>query len=239
MRLRRRDGRVDLEVAGASFSSWHPRVLMTGLAWDAITAACLLRPGGPPRRVLMLGLGGGTVARQLGAISPGTRVTAVELDEGVVAMAREHMGLDGLGVEVVIGDAYEFVARDGGRFDVLIDDLYVTGRDDVSRPRPPDGALLGQYRRLLEPGGLVVVNLVTGPGHRRVQSMVRRAMGEAFADVRSVRPPDGMNEVLAGGDRVLGDRALPGFVGRLREAEDRRLWEGIRVAWIGGARRRL
>lgn len=229
VRLRRREGRVDLEVAGASFSSWHPRVLMTGLAWDAITAACLLRAGGPPRTALMLGLGGGTVARQLGAVSPETRVTAVELDEAVVAMAREHMGLDGLGVDVVIGDAYEFVARDRGRFDVVIDDLYVTGSEDVWRPRPPDGALLGQYRRLLAPGGLVVVNLITGRGHRQVQSMVRKAMAEAFEDVRSVRPPQGLNEVLVGGDRVLAGRTLGDFAERLREGEDQRLWGRIRV----------
>lgn len=231
--LRRWNDRVDLEVAGASFSSWHPRLRMTGLAWDAITAACLLRACGPPRTVLMLGLGGGTVARQLGVVSPGTRVTAVEMDEAVVAMAREHMALDSLGVEIVIADAYDFVGRDRRRYDVVIDDLYVTGREDVWRPRPPDGGLLAQYRRRLAPGGLVLVNLVTGRGHRRVQSMVRRAMGAAFGEVRSVLPPEGMNEVLAGGDRVLAGSALRDFGARLREAEDRGIWGRIRVRRLG------
>ncbi|HPA19169.1 MAG TPA: methyltransferase domain-containing protein [Verrucomicrobiae bacterium] len=229
VRLRRRAGRVDLEVAGASFSSWHPRLLMTGLAWDAITAACLLRPAGPPATVLMLGLGGGTVARQLRAVSPETRVTAVELDAGVVAMAREHMGLDGLGVEAVIADAYDFVLRDRRRYDVLIDDLYVTGREDVWRPRPPDGDLLALYRRRLSPGGLVVVNMIIGPGHRRVQSTVRREMGQAFSEVRSVRSAEGMNEVLVGGDCVLPGGTLRHFGGRIQEEKDRRFWEGIRV----------
>ncbi|MCC6352457.1 MAG: methyltransferase domain-containing protein [Verrucomicrobiae bacterium] len=233
VRLKRRGARVELDVAGASFSSWHPRLLMTGLAWDAITAGSLLRPGGPPATVLMLGLGGGTVARQLAATSPCTRVTAVELDEGVVAMAREHMGLDRLGVEAVIGDAYEFVERDRRRFDVVIDDLYVTGREDVWRPRPPDGGLLAQYRRRLAPGGLVLVNLVIGPGHRRIQGMVRQAMGAAFRDVRSVRPPLGLNEILVGGDGVLGRGTLREFGARLVEPEDRRLWDRIRVRRLG------
>lgn len=229
VRLARREGRVDLEVAGASFSSWHPRLLMTGLAWDAITAGCLLRPGGPPGTVLMLGLGGGTVARQLAVVSPGTLVTAVDWDEGVVAMAREHMGLDELGVEAVIADAYDFLARDRRRFDIVIDDLYVTGKEDVWRPRPPDDLLLAEYRGHLAPGGLVLVNLIIGPGHRRVQSMVRRAVGGAFAESRSIRPAEGMNEVLAAGERVLPGRALRRYAARYPEAEDRRMWERIRV----------
>ena len=63
--IRRHTGREDLEVAGATMSTWHPDRWLTGWAWDAITAACLLRRDGPPRRVLLLGLGGGTVVRQL------------------------------------------------------------------------------------------------------------------------------------------------------------------------------
>jgi len=229
----RQDGRVELEVAGASFSSWHPRLLMTGLAWDAITAASLLRPAGPPKTVLMLGLGGGTVARQLKVISPDTRITAVELDADVLAMARQHMELDGLGVETIVGDAYEFVLRERRRFDVLIDDLYVTGRDDVWRPKPPDRDLLEHYGRRLTCGGLVVINVVTGPGHRRVQSLIRRAMASTFPDVRSVRPSEGFNEVLVGGAAVRSGRALIDYGSRLRESEDRHQWQHMRVRRLG------
>ncbi|MFZ9889747.1 MAG: hypothetical protein ACO3JL_19805, partial [Myxococcota bacterium] len=55
--------RIDLDVEGATFATWHPRHLLTGYSWDALCAASLLRPAGPPRRVLLLGLGGGTVLR--------------------------------------------------------------------------------------------------------------------------------------------------------------------------------
>ena len=54
-------------------------------------------------------------------------------------------------------------------------------------------------------------------------------MGQSFGDVRSVRPAEGMNEVLVGGNSVLAGGALRQFGGRLREAEDRRLWERMRV----------
>ncbi|RYD60152.1 MAG: hypothetical protein EOP83_20100, partial [Verrucomicrobiaceae bacterium] len=41
----------EFRVAGAIHAWWHERRFLTGLAWDNIAAAALLRPGGPPRSI--------------------------------------------------------------------------------------------------------------------------------------------------------------------------------------------
>ena len=81
---------TEFRVAGAIHASWHRKRFLTGLAWDLMAAGALLRPGGAPRSVLMLGLAGGTAFRTLRHLVPGCRLTEVEIDGEIVELAREH-----------------------------------------------------------------------------------------------------------------------------------------------------
>ena len=77
-----------------------------------IAAAALLGKNDPPRSVLMLGLAGGTAFRILRHLLPDCRLTAIDIDPEIVGLAREHMDLDALGIEVVIGDAYRLAGAE-------------------------------------------------------------------------------------------------------------------------------
>jgi len=221
---------VDFRVAGATHAWWHRERILTGLAWDNLCAACLLRPAGPPRSVLMLGLAGGTSLRALRHLAPGVQFTAVDYDAGIVELARAHMRLDDLKVTVHHGDAYDFVrCHRGPAFDVVVDDVYQALDHDVARPGAWSGETLGALRRLTAPGGLLVVNLVTGTGHRALQSEFRRVFRRTFPVVRSVTTPAGLNEALVGGEEILGRGALPQWRSRFAAEEDREYWDRIRV----------
>lgn len=221
---------VEFRVAGAVHAWWHRDRFLTGLAWDNLCAACLLRPGGPPRSVLMLGLAGGTSLRALRHLVPGVRLTAVDYDAGIVELARAHMDLDKLQVVMHHGDAYDFVRRyEGSGFDVVVDDVYQALEHDVARPGAWSAATGAGLRRLVAPGGVLVVNLVTGTGHRAMQSAFRRQFREFFPVVRSVTTPAGLNEALVGGDEVLGQRSLHPWRSAWALEDDRRLWDRVRV----------
>lgn len=221
--------RVDLDVEGATYATWHPDHVLTGYSWDGLTVGGLLRAGGPPASVLILGLGGGTVARQLRTFCPTIRVVGVEIDPGVVDLARRHLHLAG-DIEVHVADAYDWLARSVDHFDVVIDDLFLTGATDVVRSRVPEGDTLALLRRRVAPGGVVVANLITDVGeHRAVRRRARAAFRAAFPVARVVRPPRGLNEILVGGDAVLPGTALRPFADRLADVEDVRLFQSIRV----------
>jgi spermidine synthase len=222
---------TEFRVAGAVHAWHHETRFLTGLAWDMIAAGVLLAEK-PPRSVLMLGLAGGTALRVLRHLLPDSRLVAVEIDAGIVACAREFMALDSLGVEVVMADAYEWLARCGERFDVVVDDLYLAGADDVFRPAAMDGTMLRLYRKALKPGGRLAVNLVTGKGHRTMQSSIRKTLGEAFPELRSVRLPEALNEVLVAGREVSTGRVLPFYQEQFADPRDRKLWGHLRVSRI-------
>ncbi|HVQ62500.1 MAG TPA: hypothetical protein VMS53_10480, partial [Burkholderiales bacterium] len=59
-----------------------------------------------PRDVLMVGLGGGSMARFVHGRMPRTRVTVVEINPGVVTVARKYFGFpeEDERLEVVIGE---------------------------------------------------------------------------------------------------------------------------------------
>jgi len=222
--------RVEFRVAGAVHAWWHRDRYLTGLAWDNLCAACLLRPGGPPRSMLMLGLAGGTSLRALRRLVPGVRVTAVDYDGGIVELARAHMELERLEAEVHVADAYEFVRRHRGPgFDVVVDDVYQALEHDVARPGAWSGETAERLGRLVAPGGVLVVNLVTGSGHRAMQSAFRRYFRETWPVVQSVTTPAGMNEALVGGEAVLGRGALDRWRAGWASEQDRRLWDRVRV----------
>jgi spermidine synthase len=226
------DRATEFRVAGA-IHAWHHRDrYLTGLAWDLIAASALLRKDGPPSSMLMLGLAGGTAFRILRHLLPDCRLTAIDIDSGIVDLARRHMDLDSLGIEVITADAYSWLGENQRTFDVVFDDIYLAGKADVFRPRAWDANLLKNLLRAVAPGGLLAVNLVTGPGHRTMQSHTRRILRGAFPQVRSLRTEQGMNEVLAAGDAVATGRLLGDHTLAFHDWRDRMYWGRVKVRRI-------
>jgi predicted O-methyltransferase YrrM len=227
--------RLDLDVEGATYATWHPGKLMTGYSWDALSMGCLLRAAGPPASILLLGLGGGTVTRQLRRFLPDVRLVGVEIDPGVIEIARRHLHLDDSNVEVNIADAYDFLENGTEKFDVIIDDLFLTGATDVVRSRVPSGETLDLVRSRVAPGGLVVANLITDTGdHALVRKQTRAAFRKAFGVTRVVTPPRGLNEILVGGDAVATGRALQLYAPLLGD-DDRRFFDAVDVVPLRAA----
>jgi len=223
------ENQVEFRVAGAIHAWWQRDRFLTGLAWDNLAAAALLRPAGPPRSVLMLGLAGGTTFRILRHLLPDVELVAVDIDSRIVELARDYMDLDATRIEIHLGDAYEWLHKNKRRFDVVIDDVYLAGKSDVFRPHAWNSRQLDTLRDAVAPGGLLAANLVTGAGHRMMQSHSRRVLLESFPVVRSVTTPQSLNETLVAGDDVLSGRALREWEDRFPQRRDRALWDILRV----------
>ncbi len=220
---------TEFRVAGAIHAAHHRKRFLTGLAWDLIAAGALLRAEGPPRSVLMLGLAGGTSLRILRHLLPDCRFTAVDIDGEIVGLARRHMDLDALGIEILTCDAYRWLQDNERQFDVVVDDIYLAGQNDVFRPRELCSGAIGQLRRAVAPGGTLAVNLVTGSGHRAMQSRARRELCGAFSQVRSLRTSESMNEVLVAGGKVATRRRLDVYSDTFTDWRDLMFWRRIEV----------
>jgi len=63
------------------------------------------------RNCLILGLGGGGIVRLIRKNWPKVKIVGVDIDPVIVDLGRKYLGLDKEGVEIVIDDAYNFVAK--------------------------------------------------------------------------------------------------------------------------------
>ena len=196
--VRVRGGHRELRVDGTLASRYEPGQVATGSVWDAIAAPLLALPAQRRRSVLILGLGGGSVARLIRALAPDAHIVGVEFDAGVVRAARRHFGLDRLGVEVVIGDALGVLARERRRFDAVIEDVFV---GVTQRLRKPDGfpepGLPLAWRRV-RPGGVLISNTIHEGA--QVARVLRRLDAPA---VVAVHVADYHNRILAAGPLSL------------------------------------
>ena len=222
---------TEFRVSGATHAFHHRHRFLTGLVWDMLAAAALLGKREEPRSLLMLGLAGGTTLRLLRRLLPTCRFTALEIDAQMVRLARRHMALDATGVEVIVGDAYAWLRANRRTFDVVIDDIYLAGRTDVFRAKAMNRPLLADLRR----GGVLTVNLVTGPGHRTMQSATRRILRSSLAQLRTVKAPAAMNEVLVAGRTVATASRLRSRETSFAETTDRTHWREITVRRLRSA----
>lgn len=223
------DVATEFRCTGAIHAWYHQKRFLTGLAWDLIAAAALLRPDGKPKSILMLGVAGGTALRTLRHLLPDVSLTGIDLDSELIDLARREMALDETGAEIIIADAYAWMKANKRKFDVIIDDLYLAGDEDVFRAESCDESWLGLVRRSLAPGGILGLNLVIGPGHRAKQIATRASLAKYFPAIRSLRTEDSMNEVLVAGEHVAAASRLADYESAFSDARDRKFWSKIKL----------
>jgi len=113
-----------------------------------------------PRRALVLGLGGGSLARALHRHFPRCRITAVEQRAAVLEVARQWFALpDDHRLGVHVGDAQGFLAERRPSAELIFADLYDGEGMDAQQMASEFFALC---RQSLSPGGVAVFNLWSG-----------------------------------------------------------------------------
>ena len=112
---------------------------------------------GAPERILLLGLGGGSLAKFCYRRLPGTLLTAVEVNRDVIALREEfRIPRDDPRFRVICADGVSYVARLDRSKDVILADA--CDRAGVA-PQFNTIEFYQDARRCLSPRGLLVINM--------------------------------------------------------------------------------
>jgi spermidine synthase len=139
-----------------------------------------------PRRISMIGLGGGSLAKYCYRHLPDTAITAIEINPEVIALRdRFHVPRDDERFRVVCADGAKYVTVPDHRPDVLLVDGF---NADGLPAELGSRTFYEACRRRLSDDGVLVANLVTDePDFHRYL----RSLREAFANAVTLAPSEG------------------------------------------------
>jgi spermidine synthase len=153
-----------LYTNGVFHSQYNPGRPVTGSVWDLLLLPAFFFAPGELRRVLVLGVGGGAVIRQLQRFAGPELITGVELSAVHLSVARRFFGVRGRSVSLVQADAVDWVRRyRGPRFDMIVDDLFADFDGEPQRAVFADAAWVGSLLDCLAPQGVIVSNFTSAP----------------------------------------------------------------------------
>jgi spermidine synthase len=227
------DGRRSLILndGHAVHSVYDPDELLTGGPWDYFMVAPQLVEGAAepePQDVLLIGLAGGTVARQLTAAYGPIPIVGVEIDPEINEVARQYFALDELpNVDVVVADGRYALRTSDATFDLI-------GVDAYRQPYIPFQLTSREFFQdvstHLRPGGVAVVNAGRTRTDFRLVEAIGATMRDVFPYVVAIDVDRYSNTILVGSQLPLSADALIQNVGRRTETSPLRVVAGWSLA---------
>ncbi|MGZ5038716.1 MAG: spermine/spermidine synthase domain-containing protein [Usitatibacter sp.] len=164
-----------------------------------------------PRRILMVGLGGGSLAKYCYRHLPLATVDAVEHDDDVIAL-RDYFFIPRASprLSVIAADGARYVAKVRRRYDVVICDAFEDAGIAASVGRD---AFYENACSALNPGGILVANLA-GPTEERRRHLAM--MTRIFPDVLLVPVEGEGNEIVLAFRQGMEEPGWPSIHERAR-----------------------
>lgn len=150
----------------------------------AMMAALLFQP--EPRDIVMIGLGGGSMAKWVYKHLPSTRTVAIEVDFRVVSAAHRmfHLPIGRKRLRIMVGDGAEYVDRHPRSADILFLDAFVNHRQ---APSIRTAEFYRAARAALKPEGVLAINFMSDdPGLRAYLRRLADAFDGRLAALRAI-----------------------------------------------------
>lgn len=185
-----------LNEGQAIHSVYNPRQILTGWYWDYFLAMPYFNQGetaSQVQRVAIIGLAGGTIARQFTAAYGPIPIDGVELDPQIVEVGRRYFDMNEPNLNVHVADGRTFLRTTRETYDVVVIDAF-------QQPYIPFQLTTKEFfeeiKAHLSPRGVVVLNTAhTNTDYRLVQAFVN-TMYTVYPSVYRFDVPGSINTEL-------------------------------------------
>lgn len=172
-----------------------------------------------PQRILIVGLGGGTLPDTYSALFPDSEIIISEIDDAVFRVARDHFGFEETEkIKVDIGDARVYIKRAGLRgekFDLVILDAF---NGEYIPEHLMTVEFLEEVKNLLPENGMVIANTFSTS---RLYAAESNTYQSVFGEFFNIRMSGTGNRVVVASMQPLPDKdslvtRAPEFADRLK-----------------------
>ena len=193
-----------LYTDGVLHSQYNPHQPITGHAWDWLMLPAFFYPRGTIRRVLVLGVGGGTVIHQLNHFIQPDEITGIEMNSTHLAVGKRFFGLKGGNIKLINDDAIAWLKGYTGQpFDMIIDDVFA---EQNGEPLAVSSANAGWFQlmsRHLEKEGVLVKNFIDRRSLRQSALLNSKTVSRRFKTLYQFDNQFNENVVVACSRAVL------------------------------------
>lgn len=198
-----------LYTDGVFHSQFHPSRATAGGIWDLLMLPALFYPPNKVQRVLVLGVGGGAVIRQLHRYIEPMEIVGVELNPVHLEVAQRFFGVDKSMAQLHQADAIQWVRDyDGPRFDMIIEDLFGEEQGEPVRAISADINWCHCLGKLLTREGMLVLNFIDRPEMRHSECLSRQNLSRNFKSAFQLTLPMYENVIVALLKTVSDSRTL-------------------------------
>ncbi|MGH7817633.1 MAG: spermidine synthase [Candidatus Binatia bacterium] len=175
--------RIRIEEDDEARSMYFDRTLQSAMTLKDPTALRLIysrytslgftfRPDA--KKMLLIGLGGGSIPKKLNKEFPNLEIDAVEIDPEVIKLAKDHFNVkESKQLRLHAQDGRLFLTRTQSQYDIIMLDAYFT---DAMPFHLATKEFFELAQKKLAPNGIVVANLisaVTGPSGKIARAFIR------------------------------------------------------------------
>ena len=157
-----------------------------------------------PQRILIVGLGGGTLSDTYSLLFPESEIVISEIDDAVVRVARDYFDFEETDkISVDVGDARVFIKRAGLRgeiFDLVILDAF---NGEYIPEHLITAEFLQEVKQLLPEDGMVIANTFSTSRLYAAESNTYR---EVFGEIFNIRMSGTGNRVIVASMKALPDQ---------------------------------
>jgi spermidine synthase len=169
------------------------------------------------RSLAIIGLAGGTVARQYTAIYGPIPIEGVEIDPQIVAIGRRYFDMNEPNLKAIVQDGRYWLQTVDRRYDVI-------GIDAYQQPYVPfhltTVEFFQQVRDHLTDNGVAVINAARTPADFRLVDALANTMARVFPSVYVIDVPAVYNSLIVG---TVRPSRLTDYADNVSRLEDPRL----------------
>jgi predicted membrane-bound spermidine synthase len=183
----------------AVHSVYDPNQILTGGPWDYFMIAPYFnRPPFTPEmlhRVAIIGLGAGTIPREITAAYGPIPIDGVEIDPDIVALGRRYFAMNEPNLHVIVQDGRYFLRTTSQKYDLI-------GVDAYQQPYVPfqlaTQEFFSEVRAHLTPTGVAVINAGRTRHDYRLVEALAQTMHAVFPDVYIIDTARFTNSIIIG-----------------------------------------
>jgi spermidine synthase len=186
-------------------SVYDPDDLATFGTWDLLSVAPLVNP--PPfgaaqvQRVCVIGLAGGTVARQATALYGSIPIDGVEIDPAIIDVGRRFFDMNQPNLNAIATDGRFYLENSPHRYDLIAVDAYRLPYIPFQLATSEFFGTAGQH---LTEQGVLAINVGRTASDYRMVEAIAATLSQHFGSVLAVDLADTFNTILIAADHRIG-----------------------------------